>query len=301
MLSNDVLKSLIYQVQQTLVSRPRLFSTSFWVYFSHGSIKAPGRHQRVLVTCMVEQMDMLGKWCPAQEPSANDRWAVEDKGPGPRLSDGQLWLSRHSRGPLMRGPGNHKTTSLGMHPLLAFLPPFSRSPLPPLCFLGSFFQVTVTVTVFLRVSFLGTQAGTAALCWTDAFGPTLQKQSSMDQWSLSSPSAQSPEKTMTSGATTSDILEEICAYRWIPQLERGEVMSVVRGTRLGSAGSPWVWSPEPGSAGLLPQGCDSHLPGAGAKHSGSRSRYAPSRRTKWEERTWPQARGRWSSFGFKLP
>lgn len=62
MLSNDVLKSLIYQVQQTLVSRPFSSALSFWYISAVSDCKHLGPpHPEILVTCMVEQMDMLGK------------------------------------------------------------------------------------------------------------------------------------------------------------------------------------------------------------------------------------------------
>lgn len=64
----------------------------------------------------------------------------------------------------MSGPGNHKTACLGTHLLLASLRALSRLSTTSTVLPGIAFQETVAVIVFLRVSLLGTQAGTAALC-----------------------------------------------------------------------------------------------------------------------------------------
>lgn len=104
-----------------------------------------------------------------------------------------------------------------MHPLLAFLPPLSRLSTTSTVLPGIAFQVTVTVTVFLRESAswgpkLGQQLSVELTLWV-----TLQKQSSMD-CEQASPAHQPRvrEDYDLWGPPHLDILEEICAYRWIP-------------------------------------------------------------------------------------
>lgn len=301
MLSNDVLKSLIYQVQQTLVSRPRLFSTLVLVYFSRVWLQAPGRSQRgPLWPAWWADGHAGGNDAPC--PRALGQWQVGSGRQRPWSAaspDGQLWLSRHSRGPLMRVLGTTRQPPWGCTRCWLSLPPFSAlttSTVLP----GIAFQVTVTVSRVSQSQLPGDPSWDSSSLLNWRFGPTLAETKLHGLWVQ--PISESREDYDLWGHHIWTSWKRSVRIDGYGAAGRQEVMSVVRGTRLGKVPEAWVWSPSlglPCHRGVTHICCESW----GKSTQVHTEPLCSLQEDQVSERTWRgwKAQGRWSSFGFKLP